>query len=111
MSGATTITLLNNQWLIYMMFVIILIFLGIYCLLTMKNIIKLLIGIEVFSKGISLAIISTGFVKNNILLAQSIMITFIVIEVVVVAVALGIIINIYKHTGSLDIRKITNLKG
>ena len=77
----------------------------------MKNIIKLLIGIEVFSKGISLAIIATGFAKKNILLAQGIMITFIVIEVAVIAVALGIVINIYNKTGSLDIRKITKLKG
>jgi multisubunit Na+/H+ antiporter MnhC subunit len=111
MNNLTVLTWLNSQWLLYMTFVIILVFIGLYCLLTMKNIIKLLIGIEVFSKGISLAIIATGFAKNNIMLAQSIMITFIVIEVVVIAVALGLVINIYKNTGSLDIRKITNLKG
>jgi multisubunit Na+/H+ antiporter MnhC subunit len=88
-----------------------LLFVGIYCLLTMKNVIKLFIGIEVISKGVSLALLATGFVKKNILLAQSLVITFIVVEVSLVATALAIIINIYRHTKSLDIRKLTKLKG
>ena len=88
-----------------------LLFIGLYCLLTMKNVIKLFIGIEVISKGVSLALLATGFVKKNTLLAQSLVITFIVVEVSLVATALAIIINIYKHTKSLDIRKLTKLRG
>jgi multisubunit Na+/H+ antiporter MnhC subunit len=88
-----------------------LLFVGLYCLLTMKNVIKLFIGIEVISKGVSLALLATGFVKKNTLLAQSLVITFIVVEVSLVATALAIIINIYRHTRSLDIRKLTKLKG
>jgi NADH-quinone oxidoreductase subunit K len=88
-----------------------LLFVGLYCLLTMKNVIKLFIGIEVISKGVSLALLATGFVKKNTLLAQSLVITFIVVEVSLVATALAIIINIYKHTKSLDIRKLTKLRG
>jgi multisubunit Na+/H+ antiporter MnhC subunit len=88
-----------------------LLFVGLYCLLTMKNVIKLFIGIEVISKGVSLALLATGFVKKNTLLAQSLVITFIVVEVSLVATALAIIINIYRHTKSLDIRKLTKLKG
>jgi len=88
-----------------------LLFVGLYGLLTMKNIIKLFIGIEVISKGVSLALLATGFVKKNILLAQSLVITFIVVEVCLVATALALIINIYRHTKSLDVRKLTNLRG
>jgi len=94
-----------------MAFAACLLFVGIYCLLTMKNVIKLFIGIEVISKGVSLALLATGFVKKNTLLAQSLVITFIVVEVSLVATALAIIINIYRHTKSLDIRKLTKLKG
>jgi multisubunit Na+/H+ antiporter MnhC subunit len=88
-----------------------LIFVGVYCLLAMKNVIKLFIGIEVISKGVSLALLTSGFVRKNTLLAQCLVITFIVVEVSLVATALAIIINIYKHTKSLDIRKLTKLKG
>ena len=102
---------MNSTWYLYMAFAAGLLFIGLYCLLTMKNVIKLFIGIEVISKGVSLALLATGFVKKNTLLAQSLVITFIVVEVSLVATALAIIINIYKHTKSLDIRKLTKLRG
>ena len=102
---------MSNFWLLNLGFVAGLVFIGIYCLLTMRNIIKLFIGIEVIAKGITLALIATGFDKNNIMISQSLAITFIVVEVSVVATALAIIINIYHHTKSLDIRKLTKLRG
>ena len=102
---------MNSSWFVYLAFAAVLLFVGVYCLLTMKNVIKLFIGIEVISKGLSLALLSTGFVAKNTLLAQSLVITFIVVEVCLVATALALIINIYRHTKSLDIRKLTKLKG
>jgi multisubunit Na+/H+ antiporter MnhC subunit len=73
--------------------------------------IKLFIGIEIISKAVSLALLTTGFVRKNTLLAQSLVVTFIVVEVSLVATALAIIINIYRHTKSLDIRRLTKLRG
>lgn len=90
---------------------IVLILIGLYCLLSMRNLIKLFIGIEVIAKGVSLILISMSSVRGQILTGQSLVITFIVVEVCVVATALAIIINIYRHTGALDIRKLTKLKG
>lgn len=102
---------MNNTWLLYIAFAAVLVFVGLYCLLSMRNLIKLFIGIEVISKGVSLALVATGFAKKNILVAQALAVTFIVIEVSVVATALAIIINTYRHTRSLDIRKLAKLKG
>jgi NADH:ubiquinone oxidoreductase subunit K len=102
---------MNSTWFVYLGFSVVLLFVGIYCLLTMRNLIKLFIGIEIISKAVSLALLTSGFVRNNVLLAQSLVITFIVGEVSLVATALAIIINIYRHTKSLDIRKLTKLKG
>ncbi len=102
---------MNSTWLFYMAFAALLVAMGIYVLLTMRNLIKLFIGVEIISKGVSLALVATGFVKQNILTAQAITVTFIVIEVSVVATALALIINVYRHTGSLDVRKLSKLKG
>jgi NADH-quinone oxidoreductase subunit K len=102
---------MSSTWFFYMAFAAVLVFIGLYGLLSMRNLIKLFIGIEVISKGVSLALVATGFAKKNILLAQALAVTFIVIEVSVVATALAIIINTYRHTGSLDVRKLTKLKG
>ena len=102
---------MNSQWYLYLFFAAGLIGIGIYALLTMRNLIKLFIGIEVIGKGVSLVLMSTGFVKGSVLLAQSLVITYIVIEVCLVATALALIINITRHTKSLDVRKLTQLKG
>jgi multisubunit Na+/H+ antiporter MnhC subunit len=102
---------MNSQWYLYLFFAAGLIGIGIYALLTMRNLIKLFIGIEIIGKGVSLALLATGFVKKNILLAQSLVITYIVIEVCLVATALALIINTTRHTKSLDIRKLTKLRG
>jgi NAD(P)H-quinone oxidoreductase subunit 4L len=94
-----------------MFFTAVLLFTGVYCLLTMRNLIKLFIGIEVIGKAVSLALIATGLAKKSILAAQSLVITYIVVEVSVVAVALALIINIYRKNRSLDIRQLAKLKG
>jgi NADH-quinone oxidoreductase subunit K len=102
---------MNNFWIVNMGAMALLIGIGLYCLLTMKNMVKLLIGIEIIAKGITLALVATGFAKNNLLLAQSLVISVIVVDVAVVATALAIIISINRHTKSLDVRKLTKLKG
>ncbi|HPP23811.1 MAG TPA: NADH-quinone oxidoreductase subunit K [Candidatus Saccharicenans sp.] len=102
---------MSNIWFLYLFFSALLIFTGIYCLLTMRNLIKLFIAVEVISKGVSLVIIATGAVKNSLLLAQSLAITYIVVEVSLVATALALIINIYKKNKSLDVRALSKLKG
>jgi len=102
---------MSETWLIYLGFAAALLAVGLYTLLTMRNVIKLFIGFEVLSKGVSLVLLSTGFARTHILLAQSLVITFIVVEVSLVATALALIINIYRQTNSLDVRGLTKLKG
>jgi multisubunit Na+/H+ antiporter MnhC subunit len=100
-----------NSWVIYLVFAAALFFLGLYCLLTMRNLIKLFIGIEVIGKGVSLVLLSTGWARQSIFLAQSLVVTYIVIEVSLVATALAVIINLFRTNQSLDVRKLTRLKG
>jgi multicomponent Na+:H+ antiporter subunit C len=102
---------MTNTWFLYVFFSAALIGAGLYALLAKRNLIKLFIAIEVISKGVSLLLLATGFAKGNVLVAQALVVTFIVIEVSLVATALAIIINIYRHTKSLDIRKLAKLKG
>jgi multicomponent Na+:H+ antiporter subunit C len=102
---------MNSAWFVFIGFAAALLFVGLYALLTMRNVIKLLIGVEVIGKSVTLVLLATGFVKNNILLAQSLVITVIVVEVSLIATALALVINIARHTKSLDVRKLAKLKG
>jgi NADH:ubiquinone oxidoreductase subunit K len=83
-------------------FAVMLLSIGFYCIL---------IGIEVLAKAITLGIVAVGYATGNMALSQSLAITVIIIEVFVVAVAAGIVINIYRHNESLSTKNIENLKG
>jgi multisubunit Na+/H+ antiporter MnhC subunit len=58
-----------------------------------------------------LSFITAGYFRGETFFAQSLVITFIVVEVSLVAVALALVINAYRNTGSLDIQKLARLKG
>jgi len=102
---------MTETWYLYMFFAAALVAVGLYALLTMRNIIKLLIAVGIIGKGISLALLASGWAQNSLLTAQSLVITFIVVEVCLVAVALALAINAYRHTKDLDVRKLARLKG
>jgi len=102
---------MTNTWYLYLFFSAALVGAGVFALLAKRNLIKLFIAIEVIGKGVSLLLLATGFAKGNVLLAQALVVTFIVIEVSLVATALALIINIYRHTKSLDVRRLAKLKG
>ena len=95
-----------------MMLAIIMLFIaGLYCILVTRNLMRVLIGLELLTKGVTLLIILGGYMTGRVALAQSLVITLIVIEVVVIAVMAGVILSIYRHTGSLDASNVKSLKG
>jgi NADH:ubiquinone oxidoreductase subunit K len=90
---------------------IVLFVIGVYCILATQNLVRALIGIEVLMKAVTLLIIIAGYASGRTSLAQALVITLIVVETVIIAVAMGIVLSIYKHTKSLDTENLTNLKG
>jgi NADH-quinone oxidoreductase subunit K len=84
---------------------------GVYCLLMTRNFIRVLIALELMTKAATLLIIVAGMASGRLALAQALAITLIVVEVVVVSVAAGIILSVFRLNESLDIRKARNLKG
>lgn len=85
-------------------FAMILLLLGIYCILVKRNAIKIIIGIEIMAKGVTLNFIGIGG------LSQSMVIIIILIEVVVAALALSLAINVFRHYQTLDVAKLTRLR-
>ncbi|MDN5360093.1 MAG: multicomponent Na+:H+ antiporter subunit [Thermotogaceae bacterium] len=99
---------------------IALMFVGIYGLLSQKNILKMIISLNIMELGLNLFIISTGYIKEakapiilfgnegNYVdpLPQAIVLTAIVIGLGVTAVALMLARNIYKTYGTYEIDEI-----
>ena len=65
---------------------------------------------EIITKGATLLTIIAGTVTGNMAQAEVFVIMMIVIEVIVMAVAAGIIIGVFHNVGSLLTGGITNLK-
>lgn len=80
--------------------------LGLYCLLGKKNLIKMVIGIEILAKGATLCFVAVGgeAVQGYVIIA-------IAIEAIVTAIALSILVNVWRHTKSLDATKMMKLRG
>lgn len=91
--------------------VIMLFLIGLYCIFVTYNLVRALIGLEILIKAVTLLIIVVGYVSDHLALAQSFVITLIVIEVVFITVAAGVVIGLRRHNQSLDVRKIRELRG
>ena len=91
--------------------VIMLFIIGFYCLIVTYNLIRALIGLELLIKAVTLLLVVVGYVNKHIALAQALVITLIVVEVIVIAVAAGIVLGLHRYNNSLDVRNLRNLKG
>jgi NADH:ubiquinone oxidoreductase subunit K len=100
----------QSLWL-YSVGIFLVFIIGLYCLLATYNLIRAVIGIELMIKAVTLFIILAGRITARTGLAQAFAITLIVIEVVIMVVAMGVIINAFKHNKNIDVRSLRHLKG
>jgi NADH:ubiquinone oxidoreductase subunit K len=95
----------------FLIFIILLFVTGLYCFLVSFNLVRILIGIEILIKAATLLIILAGYICGSTALAQSIIITLIVIEIVFMVVAGGVVLWAFRHNKTIDPRKLSELKG
>jgi len=86
-------------------------FIGFYSMLASRSIVRQLIGLEIISKAAMLALISAGALTDNLVYAQALLITMIVIEVVVVAAGLALLVKNFRVNGNADVWNLDSLKG
>ncbi len=97
----------------YLACAIALYIIGMYCLASKRNMIKLVIGIEILINAAHLTFIAfsayrtAGYVDP---LGHAIVIMSIVFAGCVAAVALTIVTYAYRHYGTLDVRKLRRLR-
>jgi NADH-quinone oxidoreductase subunit K len=102
----------NSGWVpIFEVFIAVTAVAGIYCLAATRNLIRTLIGVELLIKAATLWIALSGWATGKTALAQTVIITLIVIEVVIMVVAGGIVLGLFQHTQTIDRRELRNLKG
>ncbi len=104
-----------------------LILIGLYGTLTKKSLIKIVLGLSIMDSGIHLLMIALGYLKGGTApifskgyeqaadrmvdpIPQALVLTAIVIGFGVTAVALSLVIRLYRHHDTLRIDEIKNLK-
>jgi multisubunit Na+/H+ antiporter MnhC subunit len=90
---------------------VLLLIIGLYCVIATRNLIRAVIGLVLLTKSVTLLLIIAGNMVGKTALAQALVITVIIVEVVVISVAVGIILRLYQHNRSLDTTLLRNLKG
>lgn len=104
----------NPSWQLFLnfgYFIVLLFITGLYCIIVTKNLMRTLIGLEILTKAVTLLLIVAGYTTGRVAQAQAFVITLIVIEVVVIAIAAGVVLSVFRHTGSIDAKNLRNLKG
>lgn len=91
--------------------VVLVLGIGAYSLIVTRNLMRILLSVEILMKGATLLLIGAGYVTGDMATAQAFVITVIVIEVVLLVVATGIVLGVYKANGTLNTRELNNLKG
>ncbi len=105
----------------------VLFLIGLYGVLTRKNIIKIIIGLCIMEYSLNLFFIMIGYIDGGVApivdikskqavtyvdpLPQAFVLTAIVIGLATTALLLAIAIKLYKKYKTFDIDKINNLKG
>ncbi len=95
--------------------IIILMMLGLYIIINDKNLIKKMIGINVFQASVLLFYISLGYIKNSLPpilvpsfhlysnpIPQVLMLTAIVVGIATFSVGLSIVVKIEEKYGTID---------
>ena len=84
---------------------------GLYGLLITRNLIKLVMVLQILVKSAILALVLAGNASGNPGLGQSTAATVIVVDTIVAVVALALVVQVRRRIGTLDVSQITTLKG
>jgi NADH-quinone oxidoreductase subunit K len=83
---------------------------GIYGLLAVRNMIKVIVALQILAKGAMLALVLAGYLTGQIQLGQSIALTVIVADTIVAVIGLALAVQIRRFVGTLDIEALTSLR-
>ncbi len=84
---------------------------GFYGLLVCRNLIKMVISLQILVKAALLGLVAAGYVTGQIDLGQSLAITVLVADTVVAVIGIALGVQIRRRLGTLDIRDLSSLRG
>jgi NADH:ubiquinone oxidoreductase subunit K len=96
---------------IVLIIVIALLGVGLYGLLLTRNLIKIVLVLQILVKSAMLALVLAGKAAGKLDLGQSLAVTVIVADTVVAVVGLALAVQVRRRFGTLDVSQISTLRG
>jgi len=90
--------------------VIGLLLIGFYGLLITRNLIKVVVALQILVKGAIVALVLAGRMNGQVNLGQSMALTVIVADTIVAVIGLALAVQVRRHIGSLDLKNLTSLR-
>ncbi len=91
--------------------IVLLLVVGFYGLLITRNLIKIVLVLQILVKAVVIGLVLAGKTSGNLGLGQSLAATVIVADTVVAVVALALAVQVRRRVGTLDLAKISTLRG
>jgi NADH:ubiquinone oxidoreductase subunit K len=98
-------------WQISMVGVIGLLGVGFYGLLACRNLVKLVIAMQILVKGALLALMAAGSLNGKMNLSQSLAMTVIVADTVVAVMGMALAVQVRRRLGTFDVKALASLRG
>ncbi len=83
---------------------------GLYAVLIARNLIKVVVGLQILVKGALLAMIAAGQVSTMPEVGESMALTVIVADTIVAVVGLALAVQIRRRFGTLDVKALSTLR-
>lgn len=83
---------------------------GLYTLLISRNLLRLVVGLQIGVKGAMLALVLAGRLTGKIDVGQSMALTVIVADTIVAVVALALAVQVRRRLGTLDLKDLSSLR-
>lgn len=90
---------------------LVLLGIGWYGLFVTRNLIKVVLVLQIMVKAALLLLVAAGSTSGEIHLSQSFALTVIVADTIVAVVGLALAVQVQRRTGSLDVTALSRLKG
>jgi NADH:ubiquinone oxidoreductase subunit K len=84
--------------------------LGLLGLLVTRNLIKVVVGMQVLVKGALLALVLAGKLSGQVQTGQAITLTAIVADTIVSVVGLALAVQVRRQFGTLDLQALSTLR-
>jgi NADH:ubiquinone oxidoreductase subunit K len=84
---------------------------GLYCMMSRRRVIKQVIGLSIMLQGALLILLDAGLAHDALRQVQGMLISALVVEAIVLAIALTLIVNVFRFHPKGLVDDLDQLKG